>query len=216
MNKYFIKEYAIEMTLIELRICLLLDCKGRIDKITEILNYLNTNGFLTNLVLMYDETIRAENIDERPDVASLTIDARDDKLRFKYYNGSEVLWFFHTQDLFEALISKRDDYEKLVDKYRPVTAILLDMQSDFKTSIKRISYRYYPDMDNEIAYDLLFSSEIKEQGLEAKLLTEINDRLWGLDDKDLQFTINFDFDDKKCTVCEEARNERIAKHNKEI
>ena len=77
MNKYFIKEYSMEMSVIELRICLCLDCKGRIDKITEILNYLNSNGFITNLVMMYDESIRAENIEERPDLASLTIDLRD-------------------------------------------------------------------------------------------------------------------------------------------
>lgn len=214
MNKYFIKEYGIEMSVIELRICLFLDCKGRIDKITEILNYLNSNGFITNLVMMYDESIRAENIEERPDLASLTIDLRDDRLRFKYFNGSKTIWLFHTQDLFKALLEMRTDYEKLVDKYRPVTAVLLEAQSDFKTSIKRISYKYYPDLYSEIAYELLLSSELRN--MEGELLSEINNRLSKLENSDLRFSINFDFENTKCTACEEARNERIAKHSEEI
>ena len=80
MNKYFIQEYGSEMTLIELRICAFLCCEGRIKKITEILNYLNMNNFITNLVLMYDDSIRAENIQEFDGVQSLTIDIRDDNI----------------------------------------------------------------------------------------------------------------------------------------
>ena len=200
-----------QMSIIELRICMYLDCKGRIDKITQILNYLNQNGFLTNLVLMYDDAIRAENIEEMPDLPSLTIDIRDDKLRFKYFNGSRTLWLFHTDDLFKALLEGRKEYEEVVDKYRPVTQVLLDVQSDYKTSIKRVSYRFYPNLYTEVAYDLLFSSQIKEQAMESELLTEINNRLSQLEEKDLKFSINFDFEDRKCTACEknEKRNREI-------
>ena len=188
-----------------------LDCEGRFKKITQVLNYLNMNGFLTNLVLLYDESIRAENIEEKHDLPSLTIDTRDGKLRFKYFTGSRTIWLFHTQDLFKALIEHRKEYGDLTDRYRPRTKALFDIKNDVKASIRNISYRYYPDMDNEIVYDILFSSETK--GMEAELLSKIDEKLKSLDlADDLKFIINFDFEDKKCTACERERN---ARKNKE-
>lgn len=212
MNKYFIKEYDSEMTLIELRVCAFLCCEGRIKKITEILNYLNANGFITNLVLMYDDSIRAENIDEFDAVQSLTIDIRNDKFRFKYWNGNEILWLFHTQDLFQSLISNEKNYFKISKKYQPITDILYDIQNNFTTILKDIRYNYYPNDDNEVVYHLVFFKDAEETHLEHIVLKEFNERVQQLDEdlkQELKFVINFDFDKKsECSTCEQARLER--------
>lgn len=212
MNKYFIQEYNADMVLIELRICAFLCCEGRIKKITEILNYLNTNGFITNLVLMYDDSIRAENIDEFDNIQSLTIDIRNDKFRFKYWNGNEVLWLFHTQDLFESLVSNEINYLQLSKKYQPIMDILYDIQNNFTTILKDIRYNYYISGDEEVVYHLIFFKDAEETHLENMVLEEFNKRVQQLDadlKQELKFVINFDFDKKsECSTCEQARLER--------
>ena len=98
----------------------------------------------------------------------------------------------------------------------------LDMEYDFSSQEQLCKYALllahhilelinYPDMDNEIVYDILFSSETK--GMEAELLSKIDEKLKSLDlADDLKFIINFDFEDTKCTACERERN---ARKNKE-
>jgi len=212
MGEYFIKEYNSNMTLIELRICMFLCCQERIDKITEIMNYLNTNNFLVNLTVMYSDQIRAENIDEKNDLPSLTIDIRDDKFRFKYWNGAKILWLFHTQDLFEALIQQRDNYNVLSEKYTSITEIIFNIQKDFKNSIKNVTYQYYPNDDIEIVYHLVFSQVVKEEKIENQFIKKIYDEIKLLDDKflqDLKFSIEFDFQEVDgCYSCEQAKIER--------
>ena len=83
-NKYFINELGIEATYLELRIFSYLECEEKIKKITEILNFLNSHGFITNLTMLYHSMMRAENMIEHQGVPSLTIDLRDEKFRFKY------------------------------------------------------------------------------------------------------------------------------------
>lgn len=211
MNTYFINEYGKDMTYLELRLCAILDCPGRIKKITEILNFLNIHNFLTNLVVAYDDTMRSENFEEKSDIASLSIDVRDDKFRFKYWNGSETIWTFHTQDLFDSLISGREDYAKIYAKYYPVTTVIKNMQDKFRNSIKRITYRYYPQHEVEMIYHLVFTQEIQETHAENSLLEMINKEIIMLGSEvtqDLKFSIDFSFDEGQCIPCQKAKEER--------
>lgn len=213
MEKYFIKEYNTDMTLIELRICMFLCCQERIDKITEIMNYLNSNNFLVNLTMLYSDKIRAENIDEINDIPSLTIDTRDDKFRFKYWNGAEVFWAFHTQDLFELLISGRSNFEDLVHKYKPITDVIVSVQQEYHNSIRSVTYTYYPDDEIEIIYHLRFSRVVEDQKIENKFIKKIYDEINLLDidglADDMKFSIDFDFQDiSGCYACEESKIER--------
>ena len=216
MSTYYIEEYGKELTYLELRLCAVLDCKGRIQKITDILNFLNVHNFLTNLVVAYDDTMRAENFMEKPDVASLTIDMRDDKFRFKYWNGCETLWTYHTEDLFEDIITGHKDYIKIFERYSPVTNAIRDVKKRFKTSIKRMNYTYYPNEDVEISYHLTFTNEVKETQTQNKLLEIINKEILMLGKevtKDLKFSIDFVFDPNKCIPCEEAKKKREEEKN---
>ena len=212
MEQYYIKEYNTDMTLIELRICMFLCCQERIDKITEIMNYLNSNNFLVNLTMLYSDKIRAENIDEINDIPALTIDLRDNKFRFKYWNGAEVYWAFHTKDLFKLLISGRNDFKDLVHKYQPITKIISSIQQEYHNSIKSMTYSYYPDDTIEIIYHLLFSRVIGDQKIENKFITKIYDEINLLDTNllnDLKFSIDFDFQEiSGCYSCEQERIER--------
>lgn len=211
MNTYYITEYGKEMTYLELRLCAVLDCEGRIQKVTDVLNFLNIHDFLTNLVVVYDNTMRAENFNERMDIPSLTIDLRDDKFRFKYWNGSETLWTYHTEDLFDELITGRDDYAKIFNRYKPVTDVIRDVKSRFKNSIERMNYTYYPHEEIEISYHLVFTKEIKESQTQNKLLDIINKEIIMLGEDvtdDLKFTIDFSFSHRNCIPCEEAKKKR--------
>lgn len=211
MHSYYIKERNMDMTYIELRLLLYIDCKLKYEKITEILNFLNRNGFINHLTMLYSENMRAENIPEREDVMSLTIDMRDDKLRFKFWNGASVLWAFHVQDLFDALDTGREKFAELYDKYEPVTEVLLDFKKRWSTSIHRISYRYSPDAENELVYNIVFTKEVENTNYAAKILKKINKEIIMLGDditKDLRFSIEHEYQGSTCTPCEQARKER--------
>ena len=49
MRTYYIEEKQMEMTYLNLRLLLFVDCDLKYKKITELLNYLNNKGFLVNL-----------------------------------------------------------------------------------------------------------------------------------------------------------------------
>lgn len=211
MKSYYIEERDMEMTYIELRILMYVDCNLKYEKITEILNFLNYHGFINHLTMLYAENMRAENIPERKNVMSLTIDTRDDKLRYKFWNGATTMWLFHTQDLLDALDTGRENFVELYDKYEPVTEALLNFKNRWSTSIYHISYQYYPDDDIELVYNIIFTKEVKDTNYATKLLNKINKEITMLGEditQDLNFRIEHSFDESTCTPCEAARKER--------
>lgn len=213
MNSYYIEELKNEMTYIDLRILMYVDCELKYKKITEILNYLNNNAFITNLTTFYCEDMRAENYFEREDVMSLTIDMRDEKLRFKFYNGATTQWLYHTKDLFNALDAGRNEFSQIYDKYEPVTEVLFDFANRWKTSIYRITYKYFPEDDNDVdlVYNIIFTQEVKENKYENILLEKMNKEISMLGQdvtKDLNFKIIHSFRTGGCAPCEKARKER--------
>lgn len=211
MRSYYIEEKQMEMTYIELRLLLYVDCEDKYKKITQILNYLNANGFITNLTTFYCENMRAENIFESQDVMSLTIDIKDDKLRFKFWNGASTLWLYHTDDLLDALETGRDKFILLYDKYEPVTELLLDFKNRWRTSIYHISYEYHPDNETEIVYHITFTEDVKEANYASILINKIDKEIRMLDKdivKDLNFRIEHSFRHSGCSECEKRRRER--------
>lgn len=211
MKSYFIEERNMNMTYIELRLLLFVDCQLKYEKITSILNFLNTHGFINHLTMMYSENMRAENISERDNVMSLTIDMRNDKMRFKFWNGATTMWVFHTQDLFDALDTGREKFSELYDKYEPITELLFNFKKRWVTSIHHISYSYHPELENEITYDIVFTQEVKDTNYGNKILNKINKEIsmLGKDVTDgLRFDINFSYQDVGCTPCEQRRKER--------
>lgn len=208
MYSYFIHERNMDMTYLELRLLLYIDCDLKYKKITEILNFLNHNGFINNLIMLYSENMRAENILEREDTMSLTIDMRDDKLRFKFWNGASTMWLFHIQDLFDALSTGRENFSTLYDKYEPVTNILLDFKKRWSTSIYRISYNYSPESDVEVLYNIIFSNEVKNTNYASKILSKINKEIIALGEdvtKNLNFDIKYDYQKTGCLPCQKAK-----------
>lgn len=208
MYSYFIHERNMDMTYLELRLLLYIDCDLKYKKITEILNFLNHNGFINNLIMLYSENMRAENIPEREDTMSLTIDMRDDKLRFKFWNGASTMWLFHIQDLFDALSTGRENFSTLYDKYEPVTNILLDFKKRWSTSIYRISYNYSPESDVEVLYNIIFSNEVKNTNYASKILSKINKEIIALGEdvtKNLNFDIKYDYQKTGCLPCQKAK-----------
>ena len=217
MNSYFIKERNMDMTYIELRLLLFIDCEEKYKKITQILNFLNNNGFISHLTMLYSEDMRAENVAERDEIMSLTIDLRDDKMRFKFWNGISTMWLFHVQDVLDALDTGREQFSELYDKYEPLTTLLYDFQKRWNTSIYRISYTYGQDDDNEVIYDIIFTQDVKDTNFASKILDKINKEIitLGKDITDnLHFTITHSYQDTGCTPCQKAREER-EKQNKE-
>lgn len=211
MKSYFIEEKQMDMTYIDLRLLLYIDCEKKFKKITEILNFLNANGFITNLTTLYCEDMRAENIYEAHDVMSLTIDVRDDKLRFKFWNGASTLWLYHVHDLLDALQSGRDKFESLYDKYEPVTEVLFDFKNRWRTSFYSLSYEYYPDDETDIVYNLVFTQGVKDTKYESILINKINKEIQSLGQdtvKDLNFRIEHSFQPTGCSECERKRRER--------
>lgn len=210
MYSYFIHERNMDMTYLELRLLLYIDCDLKYKKITEILNFLNHNGFINNLTMLYSENMRAENIPEREDIMSLTIDMRDDKLRFKFWNGASTIWLFHIQDLFDALSTGRENFSTLYDKYEPITDILLDFKKRWSTSIYRISYNYSPESDVEVLYNIIFSNEVKNTNYASKILSKINKEIIALGKdvtKNLNFDIQYDYQDTGCLPCQKAKEQ---------
>lgn len=211
MKSYFIEEKQMEMTYIEVRLLLFIDCEEKYKKITEILNFLNINCFINNLTTLYCEDMRAENIFESQDVMSLTIDMRDDKLRFKFWNGATTLWLYHTEDLFDALQTGRNDFYLLYDKYEPITELLLDFKNRWRTSIHHISYEYKPDEETEIVYHIIFTEDVKDANYESILINKIYKEIHTLGSevtKNLNFRIEHSFRTTGCSECEKKRRER--------
>jgi hypothetical protein len=211
MKSYYIEEKQMEMTYIELRLLLYVDCEDKYKKITEILNYLNVNGFITNLTTFYCENMRAENIFEPTNVMSLTIDIKNDKLRFKFWNGASTLWLYHVEDLLDALETGRSKFVLLYDKYAPITELLLDFKNRWRTSIYHISYEYNPDSETEIVYHITFTEDVKEANYASVLINKINKEIQLLDEniiKDLNFRIEHSFRTSGCSECEKRRQER--------
>lgn len=217
MNSYYIKERNMNMTYIELRFLMEVECELKSEKITEILNFLNNNGFINHLTIFYIDNLRAENIPERDNVMSLTIDMRNDKLRFKFWNGAATMWLFHTQDLFDALDTGREKFSELYDKYEPITEILLDFKKRWSTSIHRISYKYNVDVDTEVLYHIVFTEEVKKTYYANKILYKINKEIEMLG-KDitegLKFNIEHSYQEIGCAPCEARRREREQNENK--
>lgn len=208
MYSYFIHERNMDMTYLELRLLLYIDCDLKYKKITEILNFLNHNNFINSLTMLYSENMRAENIPEREDVMSLTIDMRDDKLRFKFWNGASTVWLFHIQDLFDALSTGRENFSILYDKYEPITEILLDFKKRWSTSIYRVSYDYSPESDVEVIYNIIFANEVKDTNYASKILSKINKEIIALGEditKNLNFDIKYDYQSKECLPCQKAK-----------
>lgn len=209
MNTYFINELNKDVTYIEVRICMLLDCMPRVQKINEVLEFLNRNCFLSNFIFIYDNSISADSFQEKVDVASLTMDICDEKIRFKYWNGSEIFWTYHVQDLFKTLIEGREEYSKIYAKYYPVTNIIRDAEKNFSTIFRRMTYTYYPLDDIEMKYLLVFSHDAKETHMETNILDMINQNIINLGTDitdDLKFYIDFTFADDECIPCQKRRN----------
>ena len=68
MKSYFIEEKDAEMTYIELRLLLMIDCDLKYDKITEILNYLNNHRFIIDLTTLSINSIPPEQFLEKEKV----------------------------------------------------------------------------------------------------------------------------------------------------
>lgn len=205
MNTYFINELNRDVTYIELRLCLKFGCMECFKKVNQILEFLNRNCFLSSLITIYDISLTAESFQEREDVASLTIDMVNNKMRFKYWNGSEVFWSFNTQELCNILLEQREEYAKIYAKYYPITDTIRSIENRYSTSIRRVLYTYYPLENMDIKYLIIFTEDIK--GSEGHLLKKINDEINKLSDevtKDLKFYIDFDFEDGECIPCKEA------------
>ena len=216
MNSYHIVERNMDMTYIELRILMEVECPLKSEKITQILNFLNNNGFLNHLTIFATENLRAENMPEREDVMSLTIDMRDDKLRFKFWNGASTMWLFHTQDLFDALDTGREEFAELYDKYEPITELLLDFRKRWNTSIYRISYKYNPNSDVEMLYNIIFTDDVKQTHYASKILYKIDKEIKMLGEditQGLKFNIEHSYQEIRCSLCEQKRRER--EQNKE-
>ena len=196
MKSYFIEEKDAEMTYIELRLLLMIDCDLKYDKITEILNYLNNHRFIIDLTTLSINSIPPEQFLEKENVMSLTIDMLNNKLRFKFWNGASTQWLYH-----------------LYDKYQPLTEILYDFANRWKTSVHRISYRYYPVDDDtvDVVYHFVFTQDVEDANYAGKLLKKINDEIISLGNditNDLKFKIEHSFQGSGCAPCEKARKER--------
>lgn len=211
MNKYYIKEYGSEITYIELRLLIYIDCEKKYEKINEILNFLKTHGFLVDLTMIYPE-IGAEVINEREEKMSLTIDApNEDRMRFKFWNGASTMWLFHTSDLFDSISMGREKSAEVYDKYEPVTEVLFDFKKKWSTSIYDISYKYPSDSDVDVIYNIVFTEEIKKNNSFDVLLKKINKSIFMLGDdiiKELNFKIEHSFHETGCSPCEQAKKER--------
>lgn len=213
-NKYFINELGIEATYLELRIFSYLECEEKIKKITEILNFLNNHNFITNLTMLYHSMMRAENMIEHQGVPSLTIDLRDEKFRFKYWDGAKNHWLYHISDLFICLIHGRQSFEELVDTYAPLTHLLYDFKTKYNDDIIDIVLQYYPTgFDVDVCYELKLSQKVKDNNTVGIVLQRIYEEINQLDNvHSLSFDIDYSFKEK-CLTCEKAK-ERQNEYNK--
>ena len=226
MNKYKIKELGDNsFTYLELRILMYVECEKKMKVVTDILNFLNYNGFITNLTTFFymggDMRIRSENYPEKMGVSSLSIDLRDDKIRFKFWDGAKNFWAYHREDLYECMLEGREDFMKLSDKYEPITSAIFNMKNKYDRDILHVGYKYYPENSNlDILYNVEFSQYIKEHKMENRMLQDINDEISLIGEdylKDVSFKIEYSFKESGCSPCEEARRKREQnkKDNKE-
>lgn len=217
-NKYFINELGVETTYLELRIFSYLECEEKIRKITEILNFLNHHNFITNLTMLYHSMMRAENMVEHQGVPSLTIDLRDEKFRFKFWDGAKTHWTYHISDLFLVLIQGRQDFIELSDTYAPLTQLLFDFKQRYNNDILSLKYMFYPPGFNvDVLYELQLSQKVKENNTTNLILQRIYEDINKLENVNaLKFDIDYSFKEK-CTACEKAKekqNEFIKKNTK--
>ena len=210
MQKYHIAEKDGKVTYIELRLLLQMDCELKYKKVTEILDYLHRHFFIADLTTLYQEGISADNLYEKPNVMSLTIDMINDKIRFKFWDGASVLWLYHVSDVCGALDTGREKFSKIYDKYEPVTEVLMNFKSRWTTSIYHISYQYYPDDEIEVVYHIIFTEEVKNADFTNILIEKIYKEILmlGKDFVDLNFRIEHSFKPSSCKPCEQARKER--------
>lgn len=215
MNKYYIQELQRDCTYIELRIFSYIECEEKIKKLTEIFNFLNFHDFLVNLTMLYHEEMRSENMIEHQGVSSLTIDLRDNKFRFKYWDGAKTYWTYHVDDLFNVLIKGRKEFFALSEKYQPITDALFDFKEQHNV-IFGLTYKFFPSDGIDIRYDFVFDSALQDSHGEDYYLKKIYDLIDSLDLHDIRIDIDYSFK-AHCSPCEEARRRREAneKFNKE-
>ena len=151
MNKQIIEALNNETTYLEFRILTYLECEEKMKKITQIINFLKQNNFLINLSVVYFNNLRAENMPEQKNIPSLSIDMRDDKFRFKYFDGAKIYWTYHLSDLFDVLLSGREEFSNFINKYEPITNLLFRIKDENK-DIKLVRYKYYPKSDIDISF----------------------------------------------------------------
>lgn len=191
---------------IELRLLLSIDCKEKSRKITQILSFLNANGFITHLTILSLGDINAEDIIEHDNVMSLTIYMIDNTFKFKFWNGITVTWFSHTQDLFDEIRTGREEFASLYDKYEPITEILLDFKQKWTTFIQNIRYQYHPNADIELTYNIVFF----EDKYVDEILKKINKQITLLDRdvvKNLHFDIQISYASSGCIPCQKKARE---------
>ena len=217
MNTYYIEETKAEMSYIELRLLLYIDCDEKNKKITELLNYMNANYFIVNLTTLYFEGWSADNLGERQEVMSLTVDMVNDKMRFKLWNGISTFWLYHLKDVFIALNERRDDFSEIYDKYAPITKIFSDFKERWKTSVYHFSYEYYPQNDDvEMVYFITFSEDVKKSNYTNHLLSKLNAEIAKLGTnvtQNLNFRIKHSFRTAGCLPCQKAKEERERERN---
>lgn len=206
MNKNFIKELNRETTYLEFRILTYLECEEKMKVITHVLNFLKNNDFLVNLSIVYYNALRAENIPEHQDIPSLTLDMRDDKFRFKYWDGSKVFWTYHLKDLKDVLIQGRKDFSELINKYRLVTDLLFKIR-DENDDIKFVRYEYYPTSDIDIKYEIQFFKDAEDTNIPDLIMKEIFKEVNSLQNDDFKMDIDYSFE-KKCLPCQKAKEKQ--------
>lgn len=203
MHKYHINEINTEVTYLELRILTYMECEEKIGIITQILNFLKSHGFLSHLTMMYHTAMRSENLVERQDVQSLSIDMRDEKFRFKFWDGSKTYWSYHLNDLFDILIEGRKEYQELIEKYHDTTLLLLGMKNKHSDKINRITYNYYPSDDIDVQYDIQFFNSMEDNKAQVDLvLKEIFDYI--PQNENLKIDIIYSFK-KPCIPCQKKK-----------
>lgn len=206
MNKNFIKELNRETTYLEFRILTYLECEEKMKNITHIINFLKQNNFLINLSVVYYNALRAENIPEQQDVPSLTIDMRDDKFRFKYWDGSKVFWTYHLEDLADSLINGRKEFSELVDKYQQITDLLFNIAKD-NENIKFVRYKYYPIPEVDIRYEIQFLQKVENTNIPDIVMKDIYRQVNALQSEDLVMEIEYSFE-QTCLPCQKAKENK--------
>ena len=200
-----------DMTYLNLRLLLSLDCDLKYKKINRLINFLNNKGFIVNLSIVNPE-LTSIYMKEETDIMSLTIEMNNDKMQFKFWNGISALWLYHLDDLFDALETGRNTFSELYDKYEPVTSILFDFKNKWKTSVYSISYNYHPENDDvDLKYHIVFFEEVKNTKYTNKLLKKIENEINMLGEdvtKDLNFRIEHSFRTTGCLPCQKAKEER--------